>query len=157
MAAAAGIAVLPPVFVADADFETWIYRALVVLVVSCPCALALAAPLAIVGTNLFVPGGEPRKLERARDAMADTVLLGSTGGVTPGVMHLRYGRGTWANLRPVRWRPGFASPYARPEGIDYLIVRESHATVSATPKIMSFVLPSWTTSPLIRVRTAARV
>jgi isocitrate/isopropylmalate dehydrogenase len=57
---------------------------------------------------------------------ADTVLLGSTGGITPGVMHLRYGRGTWANLRPVRWRPGFASPYAHPEGIDYLIVRESH-------------------------------
>lgn len=57
---------------------------------------------------------------------ADTVLLGSTGGITPGVMHLRYGRGTWANLRPVRWCPGFASPYAQPEGIDYLIVRESH-------------------------------
>jgi isocitrate/isopropylmalate dehydrogenase len=57
---------------------------------------------------------------------ADSVLLGSTGGTTPGVMHLRYGRGTWANLRPVRWRAGFASPYAHPEGIDYLIVRESH-------------------------------
>ncbi len=57
---------------------------------------------------------------------ADSVLLGSTGGITPGVMHLRYGRGTWANLRPVQWRPGFASPYSRPEGIDYLIVRESH-------------------------------
>lgn len=57
---------------------------------------------------------------------ADSVLLGSTGGITPGVMHLRYGRGTWANLRPVQWRPGFASPYAHPEGIDYLIVRESH-------------------------------
>lgn len=57
---------------------------------------------------------------------ADSVLLGSTGGTTPGVMHLRYGRGTWCNLRPVQWRRGFASPYARPEGIDYLIVRESH-------------------------------
>lgn len=57
---------------------------------------------------------------------ADTVLLGSTGGITPGVLHLRYGRGTWCNLRPVQWRPGFASPYAHPERIDYLIVRESH-------------------------------
>ena len=57
---------------------------------------------------------------------ADSVLLGSTGGTTPGVLHLRYGRDTFANLRPVRWMPGFASPYAHPEGIDYLIVRESH-------------------------------
>ncbi|MGD9752999.1 MAG: isocitrate/isopropylmalate family dehydrogenase [Acidimicrobiia bacterium] len=57
---------------------------------------------------------------------ADSVLLGSTGGITPGVLHLRYGRGTWCNLRPVQWRPGFASPYARPEHLDYLIVRESH-------------------------------
>lgn len=58
--------------------------------------------------------------------VADSVLLGSTGGITPGPIYLRYQRGTWANLRPVQWRPGFASPYARPEGIDYLIVRESH-------------------------------
>ncbi len=57
---------------------------------------------------------------------ADSVLLGSTGGITPGPIYLRYQRGTWANLRPVQWRRGFASPYAQPEGIDYLIVRECH-------------------------------
>jgi hypothetical protein len=33
-----------------------------------------------------------------------------------------------------------------------VIVRESQATVSATPKIISAVFPSCTTSPLIRVR-----
>lgn len=58
--------------------------------------------------------------------VADSVLLGTTGGITPAPIYLRYQRGTWANLRPVQWRPGFASPYAHPEGIDYLIVRESH-------------------------------
>jgi Cd2+/Zn2+-exporting ATPase len=49
VAAAAGIAVLPPVFVAEADFKTWVYRALVVLVVSCPCALVVSIPLGYFG------------------------------------------------------------------------------------------------------------
>lgn len=49
VAAAAGIAVLPPLFMAEADFETWIYRALVVLVVSCPCALVVSIPLGYFG------------------------------------------------------------------------------------------------------------
>lgn len=42
VAAAAGVAVLPPLFMAEGDFRTWIYRALVVLVVSCPCALVVS-------------------------------------------------------------------------------------------------------------------
>jgi len=49
VAAAAGVAVLPPLFMAEADFETWIYRALVVLVVSCPCALVVSIPLGYFG------------------------------------------------------------------------------------------------------------
>ena len=38
---------------------------------------------------------------------------------------MRWGKKTYANVRPVRWRPGYASPLARPEGIDYVIVREN--------------------------------
>ena len=56
---------------------------------------------------------------------ADTVLFGSTNGTTPGVAYMRWGRRTFANCRPIRWRPGFRSPLARPEGIDYVIVREN--------------------------------
>jgi isocitrate/isopropylmalate dehydrogenase len=56
---------------------------------------------------------------------ADTVLFGSTNGTTPGVAYMRWGRRTFANVRPVRWRPGFNSPLAKPQGIDYLIVREN--------------------------------
>ena len=40
-------------------------------------------------------------------------------------LHMRWGRRTYANVRPVRWRPGYRSPLARPEGIDYVIVREN--------------------------------
>lgn len=56
---------------------------------------------------------------------ADTVLFGSTNGTTPGVRYMRWDRGTFANVRPIRWRPGFRSPLAEPEGIDYVIVREN--------------------------------
>lgn len=39
------IAILPPLF-GIGDFQTWIYRSLVVLMVSCPCALVISVPLA---------------------------------------------------------------------------------------------------------------
>ena len=42
---AALIAVIPPLFISGAHFETWIYRALTMLVISCPCALVLSIPL----------------------------------------------------------------------------------------------------------------
>jgi isocitrate/isopropylmalate dehydrogenase len=38
---------------------------------------------------------------------------------------MRWGRRTFANVRPIRWRPGYRSPLAQPEGIDYVIVREN--------------------------------
>jgi Cd2+/Zn2+-exporting ATPase len=44
---AAGIATIPPL-VAGADLVTWIYRALVLLVIACPCALVISTPVAIV-------------------------------------------------------------------------------------------------------------
>ncbi|MFV0526296.1 MAG: isocitrate/isopropylmalate family dehydrogenase [Acidimicrobiales bacterium] len=68
---------------------------------------------------------ERATMVHARIDAADTVLFGATNGTTPGVAHLRWGRGTYANVRPVRWRPGFASPMARPDRLDYVIVREN--------------------------------
>lgn len=56
---------------------------------------------------------------------ADTVLFGSSNGTTPGIAHLRWGWLTYANVRPVQWRPGYRSPMAHPEGLDYVIVREN--------------------------------
>jgi isocitrate/isopropylmalate dehydrogenase len=61
----------------------------------------------------------------ARIDAADTVLFGSTNGTTPGVVHMRWGRRTFANVRPVRWQPGYRSPLVAPDGIDYVIVREN--------------------------------
>ncbi|MFN8557130.1 MAG: isocitrate/isopropylmalate family dehydrogenase [Dehalococcoidia bacterium] len=56
---------------------------------------------------------------------SDTTLFGAASGKTQGTAHLRWGKGTYANVRPVRWRPGFNSPLKRPEGIDFIIVREN--------------------------------
>ena len=68
---------------------------------------------------------EREEMERGRIDAADTVLFGSTNGTTPGVAYMRWGRRTSANVRPLRWRPGYRSPLVRPEGIDYVIVREN--------------------------------
>ena len=43
--AAALLAVLPPLLFPGALFSTWLYRALILLVISCPCALVVSVPL----------------------------------------------------------------------------------------------------------------
>lgn len=86
-----------------------------------------------VRLDVLPDGAELGRMEAAeREAFvqerldaADTVLFGSSNGTTPGLTHLRWGRGTFANVRPVQWRPGYRSPMARPEGLDYVIVREN--------------------------------
>jgi isocitrate/isopropylmalate dehydrogenase len=91
---------------------------------------ALDAPITLdvlpTGTELAeIEWEERERFVIDRMDGADTVLFGSTSGMTPGVPHLRWGRRTYANVRPIRWQPGFQSPMARPEGIDYVIVREN--------------------------------
>ena len=39
------LAVLPPLLIAGAVFSDWLYRALILLVISCPCALVVSIPL----------------------------------------------------------------------------------------------------------------
>ena len=62
---------------------------------------------------------------RAIDA-SDAALFGATSGRSAAALfYLRWGKATYANVRPVRWLPGYRSPLARPEGIDLVIVREN--------------------------------
>jgi len=69
--------------------------------------------------------GFPEESRRAVDA-SDAVLFGATSGASAeALFYLRWGKRTFANVRPVRWSSGFASPLARPEGIDMAIVREN--------------------------------
>jgi isocitrate/isopropylmalate dehydrogenase len=67
----------------------------------------------------------PPEARAAIDA-SDATLFGSTNGVSaPALFHLRWGRGTYANVRPCRFHRGYHSPLARPDGIDFAIVREN--------------------------------
>ena len=57
---------------------------------------------------------------------ADTTLFGSTSGKSGAALsYLRWGKETYANVRPCLHLPGCASPLANPEGIDFVIVREN--------------------------------
>src|SRR5690606_31215641 len=54
---ALGIALIPPLVLEGARFSDWIYRALIFLVISCPCALVISIPLGFFGGI----GGASRK------------------------------------------------------------------------------------------------
>jgi isocitrate/isopropylmalate dehydrogenase len=78
----------------------------------------------------FSPGeqwvrGETDKAARAAIDASDSTLFGSTSGKTTAVGYLRWGKKTYANVRPCRYLKGFRSPLAHPEGIDFIIVREN--------------------------------
>ncbi len=68
---------------------------------------------------------EREALIRERVDNSDTALFGSSDGTTPGAQYLRWGKFTFANVRPICWQPGFRSPLRDPSEIDYVIVREN--------------------------------
>ncbi|MBS02340.1 MAG: homocitrate synthase [Gammaproteobacteria bacterium] len=57
---------------------------------------------------------------------SETTLFGSTSGKSGAALfYLRWGKQTYANVRPTRWFPGYKSSLADPEGVDFIIVREN--------------------------------
>ncbi len=83
--AALALAILPPLFVGN--FPLWLNRALIFLVVSCPCALVISVPLTFFSgiggasrNGILVKGGN------YMDALAkvDTVVFDKTGTLTHG-------------------------------------------------------------------------
>ncbi|NCC63202.1 MAG: cadmium-translocating P-type ATPase [Spirochaetia bacterium] len=87
--AALAIAIIPPLF--TGDWHSWIYRSLVFLVVSCPCALVISVPLTYFGAlgrsareGILIKGGN--FLDAVHNA--DTLLFDKTGTLTTGTFHL---------------------------------------------------------------------
>lgn len=63
---------------------------------------------------------------RAQIDSSDATFFGATSGPTsPVLFYLRWGKETYANVRPTRWVPGFRSVLAKPEGLDLVIIREN--------------------------------
>lgn len=86
--AALALAIIPPLVVQGATFSDWIYRALVFLVISCPCALVVSIPLGFFGgiggaskNGILIKGGN--YLEALNNV--DTVIFDKTGTLTKGV------------------------------------------------------------------------
>jgi Zn2+/Cd2+-exporting ATPase len=89
--AAAAVAFVPPLIVPGATIADWAYRALVLLVISCPCALVISIPLGYFGgigaasrRGILIKGAN--YLEAL--AKVKTLVLDKTGTVTEGVFHV---------------------------------------------------------------------
>lgn len=81
------LATLPPLFISGATFTDWIYRALVFLVISCPCALVVSIPLGFFGgigaaskSGILIKGSN--FLEALNDVKV--VVFDKTGTLTKG-------------------------------------------------------------------------
>ncbi|CAB1074339.1 Lead, cadmium, zinc and mercury transporting ATPase (EC (EC; Copper-translocating P-type ATPase (EC [Olavius algarvensis Delta 1 endosymbiont] len=88
---AAGIAFIPPL-ISEASFQTWIYRALVLLVISCPCALVVSIPLGYFGgIGKASRNGILVKGSNFIDALAavKTVVFDKTGTLSRGVFKVK--------------------------------------------------------------------
>ena len=86
MLLAAAIAIIPPI-IYGGPIQAWIYRALTLLVIACPCALAISIPVAMVSgliggarNGVLIKGG--RHLEHV--TKVNVVALDKTGTLTRG-------------------------------------------------------------------------
>ncbi|MGB8456051.1 MAG: heavy metal translocating P-type ATPase [Anaerocolumna sp.] len=82
------LAVVPPIVIPGATFSEWLYRALIFLVISCPCALVISIPLGFFGGiggaskhGILIKGSN--YLEALN--YVDTVVFDKTGTLTKGV------------------------------------------------------------------------
>lgn len=114
---AAAIATIPPLLMASENFSDWVYRALVFLVISCPCALVISIPLGFFGgiggaskKGILVKGGN--FLEAMTDI--DTVIFDKTGTLTKGVFAV-------TQINPV---PGVGEA----DLLHYAALAETHST-----------------------------
>ncbi len=88
---AMAIAVIPPFLLGQGSFSQWLYRALVFLVISCPCALVISIPLGFFGgigsaskNGILVKGGN--YLEAL--SKVGTVVFDKTGTLTEGIFEV---------------------------------------------------------------------
>lgn len=82
------VAIFPPLLIQGATFLDWIYRALIFLVVSCPCALVISIPLGFFGGiggasrhGILIKG--TNYLEVLNDL--ESVVMDKTGTLTKGI------------------------------------------------------------------------
>ncbi|WP_110932821.1 heavy metal translocating P-type ATPase [Paenibacillus bouchesdurhonensis] len=101
------LAVLPPLLFSGATFSDWVYRALVFLVISCPCALVVSIPLGFFGgigassrNGVLVKGSN--YLEALNDVKY--VVFDKTGTLTKGAFKVNgiYPQNGWSEQELLR-------------------------------------------------------
>lgn len=89
---ALGLTFIPYFFITHYDFEEGLYRALIFLVISCPCALVVAIPLGYFGgIGAGSRNGVLFKGSNYLDLMTrvDTVVMDKTGTLTKGIFKVQ--------------------------------------------------------------------
>lgn len=86
------ITLLPYFFVPNYEFDSWLYRALVFLVISCPCALVISVPLGYFGgigaasrNGILFKGANYLDLI----TKVNTIVMDKTGTLTEGVFEVQ--------------------------------------------------------------------
>ncbi|MFF3926521.1 heavy metal translocating P-type ATPase [Paenibacillus lactis] len=111
------LAVLPPLIISGATFSDWIYRALVFLVISCPCALVVSIPLGFFGgIGAASKNGVLVKGSNYLEALNDVkyVVFDKTGTLTKGAF-------TVTNIHPM-------GEISKDELLKYAAYAEMHST-----------------------------
>ena len=86
------LAVIPPLFNSSTSISNWIYRALIILVVCCPTAMAISVPLCFAcGTGRLSRKGIHVKGSEAVEKMAELrmAVFDKTGTLTEGMPHVK--------------------------------------------------------------------
>lgn len=113
---AALLAILPPLLLTGANFSDWLYRALVFLVISCPCALVVSIPLGFfggIGTaskhGILIKGSN--YLEALNNV--EVIVFDKTGTLTKGVFKV-------TEVNP-------ANDFTKDEILEYAALAESYS------------------------------
>ncbi|PNQ75210.1 cadmium-translocating P-type ATPase [Hanstruepera neustonica] len=123
---AIGVTFLPYFFVEDYVFRDWLYRALIFLVISCPCALVISIPLGYFGgLGAASKNGILFKGASFLDAMTkiNTLVMDKTGTVTKGVFKIK-------NIKTFDWD--------EKEFMNYLMAMEEQSTHPIAKAIMEY-------------------
>ena len=123
---AIGLTFLPYFIVDDYVFQEWLYRALIFLVISCPCALVISIPLGYFGgLGAASKNGILFKGASFLDEMTkvSTVVMDKTGTVTKGVFKIK-------EIKAIDWEEA--------EFMKYLMAMEEQSTHPIAKAIMEY-------------------
>lgn len=125
---AIGICLLPALFVKDYVFTDWLYRSLIFLVISCPCALVISIPLGYFGgIGAASRNGILFKGSNFLDSLANIqhVVMDKTGTMTEGVFKVQ--------------EVHFNSNFDQKQVLGYVNALESHSTHPVATAIHEYV------------------